>query len=58
MEFTIKIWSQVRSKSGGPEMTVTSCTKILGTEYVTCKWKDAQIFYMADFSVESLELLK
>jgi len=58
MEFPIKIWTQVRQKSGGSEMIVTSCLKNAdGAEWVTCKWKDGREFYMTDFLVENLEII-
>ena len=56
---TIKLKSQVRLKSGGPEMTVTSSMKNAdGTEFVTCKWQDNENqLNMADFSVEALDVI-
>ena len=44
MKSTIRLKSQVRLKSGGPEMTVTSCTENAdGIEFVTCKWQDGKM---------------
>jgi uncharacterized protein YodC (DUF2158 family) len=58
MNFTFKIWSQVRLKSGGPEMLITSCTKNPdGTEFFTVKWKENGEHFMTDFPVELLELI-
>lgn len=60
MEFLIKIWSQVRLKSGGPEMTASSLTqKADGTQYATCKWEDDEKkLHMTDFPVEALETIQ
>lgn len=59
MQFTIKIWSKVRLNSGGPEMTVTSCTMdAQNNEFVTCKWKDnGGELNMGDFPVECLDVI-
>ena len=59
MEFAIEIWTKVRLKSGGPEMTVTSCTKYAdGTEFVTCKWNDQNNeLNMTDFPIECLDAI-
>jgi uncharacterized protein YodC (DUF2158 family) len=57
--FSIKIWSQVRLKSGGPDMTTTSCFKNdKGEEFFTCKWKDNNgELNMSDFPMETLDVI-
>lgn len=59
MSFSIKIWTKVRLKSGGPEMTATSYSRDKsGNEFYTCKWEDDQHrLHMDDFPSEALEVI-
>lgn len=58
MEFSFKIWSAVRLKSDGTEMTITSCLKDAeGKETFTCKWKAHQELLMSDFALDELEAI-